>query len=1798
MTGINNQQGVHGFNLNDFQVIGAGEPDAGRLSAPGQPAAEGALGEAGADLEVAQDRERNQNQTPSIPMFEKCSLIDRRLASANLNPAQQISLQELYEFASDFVQTRDGIPGGKRFVFSSVDDARILDNFVNRKTKEMAGRLCFRQDNEQNAALKADFERLLDRIMTADYQAAAAEDIKEELSNLADRIKNSVGGDDELARKARSLLDEVKTRYCRIVDNQVQLRHLLGAQKNGEKITFSSPTDAIGIGHLLPSEEDSLESLVSRSGIDNESIAGEIEGGGKNYDRLLADHPEYKSALNEYSSGVLEECRRTLDEVANDIGELGNRAVALRTERQNGQVGQNVQTNDVSFFRSAIESLRTLKDISSRAASQLSADDRQTLLGSGQQPGRISIMIDSLLDRIAESYPQNLPGLNEKISFLKNNHAVLNGLLEAAGYSETAFSRMVGDQAFLPLMSVLSDAAASPGKLRGALGTLSSYFASGDAEAGGMGMLKAVVSSLSLEGRTDAQKAVLEHMTASLEITADASACIGYILYGDAASGANQIFSIEELKEAYHRLCNPDAGLKAFLKKHDGGLSLQTAEQMVLRAAYHLFIAEHPDDEQCRLEFRENQRFKTFMGIVGDAQQNQPKTVNENRYDGFDPITVNLENTKMSAFLFNFNLLMSKTGLMQGVEKIPTVHLTKRLSEAVGVDIEALLDSKPELRDSYQQLELQRQQPDGARKLLAWFQEHQADLAAGLRQTKLHDFQTISAESQRLAHENDRLLKRELLPLKNFMETGSKLGAPAASQITPDEALRIAQKSEGSIGLATLISTLGMLKSGFGVHLPSGGYKGLGAADFTNVARIDNIRAVLSAVPDEERKDPDFKFAFLAYARLKSAHANAVRDANQIRNYELNPAAVTAALQDINLPDVPANELALPGPSLREQLSDFCLMSGRIAARDLEATLSNISLSKNLFKAAGNVFIPDDKTGKEIMKEITGAIGNAVKALKRPGADPNAIMTDLLEKVTAKIGGNEAVRRADSIVAMSSFSRQTGNARNTDEALDQGLRSIFKDRKSFRGTLSTLSRNFSCLHFERAKATGEALSSFVASNRGTDEEIGRIYGVPYTQYALNKAIRLVAYNSGFKTRADMTYAIGAGNGRGGKSRDDLVRECVSALREQLDCSRDVAERLVQRHLKTDVYMNFESGTTIGQKIRRVFRKFAHSKVGSLVGRFGAFLVNRHHTSASIAERNADIDRKEAARQQRQAVAESVLLSMDSGTNLIYTKENKFKVSVGLKQGTGEVLGNALGISAGIGLSAETDFQISRDGQKFTYVMSAAIGAELEASADLGFVKASASVDGKYQPVYVVQFDGLDKATKFLSKVLEASVKLSDLRESSNIERQSRWTVGADASVKVDVVRAVDGAGLVSGDGKQSSLKADISAGAGISRTKTQAWGSNTRSFSTHKVGYARAGFSATFDAHQLMLNNNKLLGDKPLNKLTEDEKKEKDQKEAELKKLDSMINVLTNHTRAFKGWVSKPTISQFWDRKYGVAENAAWSKMDDFQKYEHDKGRFFSEAIASAIEQNVVNGAIKDADGLLDYVASKIPVVNHSKEFYDELKKGLTQTAGNMISVFNGSNLRVGGKFSLGSDTSDLATVSADVSYRFDETRRYDTNLLNNDLRSVEMKHVVQPETSGSDDNIKQHNMKFMSASLKKLGFSKEQIGKVMRAMKHLQAESTIASMEIIMNGRKESLLNIMRKVQEERDRGGRSAGDVISKGVESMKNEDFAPAKVVFTTTKKLSSNSLSLGGGTFVNVGLSVNESVSKNTTYEVAF
>ena len=1776
MTGINNldpQRGIGG--------IAALDDDNNNLAVnrqPQQAQAQAQVQNQARNVHIAVDN-NGIPVPPSIDQFRKCRVIDDKLSGAQHNPLQQISLKELYDLASDYAVSSGAGGDGRKYIFKDATDSRTLDRFVNDKTKEMVARLCFADNSPESARLRNDLEELLDRIMTAGYESDEAATIKDKLERLVGDIGARVGNGDELARKAQDLLGEVRERYCRIIDNQQQIARLLNQTGAGDKISFKTPADTIGIGAMLPEDEESVSNMFSLPGVSGDRIALEIESGNCSYEQLLERHPEYSSALSQYSQNRLDGYTRKLDEIdeACADADLARKASELRTAREAGQA------DDTGFFKTVLTSLKDLSGIMTNSLRELSPNDRQKLSDSG----RISGKVNELLDLIRQSYPHDLPGLDARIAFLKGNHAALNGLLDAVGYSETIFSKMVADDDVLNVLSSLADETRTPEQLRGDLASLSSFFRACETGSG-MGMLQSIVSSLPAEGRSEAQKTALEHMCASLEVTSDAAACINYVLHGDENAHYAETFSLEELKSAYHRLCNPDRDLKAFLKRSGGEVSLRTAEQLVLRAAYHLYVAENCERPERIAEFRDNADFRAFMGIVAGQDNPAARQVSVSRYDGFDPVTVNIDNTQMSTFLFNFNLLMSKSGFLQGAERIPAVHLTKRLSEAVGVDINAILDANPQLRASYER-------QDTPKKLLAWFQEHQTDLAAGLQNSRQADFQSISHQAEVLKEANRSLLRNELTLLRSMMNTTGSVGSVSSSEeISTDDALRIGQKVSASAGLATLMTTISMLGAGTVPALPGGGYHGLTAGDFQDLSRIPHITATLRDVPIEEKSGENYKFAVLALAKMVSARAGNVTNPQNIMSCRVNDNLLRGLLVSLRIPDhvgdAGGNRFVVMEESLSDRIHNFCLSAGSMTAADRADILSHISLPKDFFKPENNIFIADEDAGKAAMKKFSSAIAEAVKALRRPHANQGQIFSRLLQNICTR----EQLGAAGTILALSAYRDGQAELPNVNAHLMNQVKSLFRKDRRFNASLESLQLGFNALHFEHAQASGRAMRDFATFRRNSDVAVESIYNVPYTQYALNKVIRQVAYNTGFKTRADMTYAIASGDSRGGKTSAAMVNECIEGIRSQLNCSRDIAEKLIQRYLKTDIQMKPLSGPTAGQTIRRVFRKFAHSKVGSFFGKVGAYLVNRHHSGATIAQTNAAVRAEDAALQRQKAVAESILLSMDSDTTLSYTNEKQFKLSAGVKVGPK----GAVGIEGGFAIKAGSEFEISRDDNRFTFVMSAAIGAELEASVDIGFVKGAASVNGQYQPVYSVSFDGLDKATEFLSRVLQSSVRVSDLRDSSDIEKRTNLSAGGEANVEADVLQSLEKAGVKGVENSESSpLTVNANFGIGGSITRSRVYGTQTRTFVTNKTGFSKVGFSASFSPRKLVLNEGKMFG-KDVDDMSEDEKKRFMDSTDRLDVIDSFVHLATDRKKAFGEWIATPAVEQFYERKYGREDELAWQEMDDFQKYQFDKGRFFAEAVASAVTDNVVNGAIDDADSFLSFVASKIPVISDTKEFIEDTKKSLTEMAGNLISSFNTSNFRMSGNLSLGADSTNAISLEAGATYSFDETRSYDTNLLNNELKKVEMSYKIEPETSGDANNIRNNNLKFISSAMKKLNFSEEQIAQVTKKLRSIQDSSVIKEMEIVMNGRKESLVKIMERVSREKRAGNSDSGSIISSGVSGMKNEDFVPGKIVFTVTENLSSSSVSIGGGAFVKVGVSSNETVNQNKTYEVVF
>ena len=210
--------------------------------------------------------------------------------------------------------------------------------------------------------------------------------------------------------------------------------------------------------------------------------------------------------------------------------------------------------------------------------------------------------------------------------------------------------------------------------------------------------------------------------------------------------------------------------------------------------------------------------------------------------------------------------------------------------------------------------------------------------------------------------------------------------------------------------------------------------------------------------------------------------------------------------------------------------------------------------------------------------------------------------------------------------------------------------------------------------------------------------------------------------------------------------------------------------------------------------------------------------------------------------------------------------------------------------------------------------------------------------------------------------------------------------------------------------------------------------------------------------------------------------------------------------------------------------------------------------------------------------------------------KGLVSSFEGLISRLDTAHLRFNLDIEAGTDANELLRISAGVTYQCDDTRTFETNLLQNDLKKVDRHTVITPETNGGDSNVMTKNIKFLTKTMKQYGFTKRQMDKAIARLNLIQNNGeNLESMEIVRTGKKSALARI-RKELGNTEKG--NLANKIGKKVDAMKDEDFLPLKIVFNTTRKIDATATKISAGAVFKVSISAEETLVKNNSYEVEF
>lgn len=211
------------------------------------------------------------------------------------------------------------------------------------------------------------------------------------------------------------------------------------------------------------------------------------------------------------------------------------------------------------------------------------------------------------------------------------------------------------------------------------------------------------------------------------------------------------------------------------------------------------------------------------------------------------------------------------------------------------------------------------------------------------------------------------------------------------------------------------------------------------------------------------------------------------------------------------------------------------------------------------------------------------------------------------------------------------------------------------------------------------------------------------------------------------------------------------------------------------------------------------------------------------------------------------------------------------------------------------------------------------------------------------------------------------------------------------------------------------------------------------------------------------------------------------------------------------------------------------------EKLDSDRNRLFAEELAGFISGSVVDPTVTGLVSLRDALLKKFAGVIGA----DRLLKSLTEFFQRVSTMLNGPHARFSFEASLG-DTSKIPSVKDGAKGTWDSTFSYETNALETSIRSAEKVTAVKVETVGSEDNIKQRNAEFLTASLKKMGFGKKEIAKAVAYLNMLEKDQNvkISDFEIHRAAKQSSLHKIRGKLKGRR--GSRKA--VQGAGKESEK--------------------------------------------------
>ncbi len=1800
MTGINiNNHAGNVANLQDPAVLNAPQPNLN----PNPPV------NAGNDLisqfEVFEKNNNlfvNTDEEPllSASMRRKFESVDQAVQKASAGE-QDMSMDDMLTMLAGYSEkSLDPDDAGKRVIFQGAREARALDHKAVEFTMKLLDGLLFSKlpGNEEAQNLKNETQQLLMRLMKGKYRPEGRAVLSARLPELVSRLKTAADaiGDEGAKQKAKLLADDVAAAFNRILKNRSQAAQFMRANRNNDnKITFGSLRDVIGMGPLLSTVKEQISSFFAMPKVTEDKVLEKISLGQSSLESEAAAHPEFGTIFKEYSAKCLEKLSSDLAQVASKVDDSkiqADLAVPLDPATDAG----SRKADEV--YGLLLPQIRDLNLLARDADNTLNASDRTTLFSAESLENRIGSRLE-LLKLVYSGRPDCIEVLDK----LAANRDTMTSVLETVGYSPSLFRALVENPSIIDSLVALKTAA-SDDDVRQAVTNVCTVFALQIPFADNT-LPAALLQGVPTGDLSQSAAIVLQHLPARYELTSDALACINYVLNGNTQiTKSTMDITLDDLKTAYRSVCNPSRELKNVLK--DAGLAneLQNVENILLKAAYHQYLSDNAGNDARTRPFAENPDFKNFMGITADGANN---TVNESRYSGFDPTVVNTQNTNVGTFLKAFNIMMNHSGFLDACEKIPEVHLEKRLSEALGANLDGLVESldlqtnKPELAQSFRNATTSKAKVE-------WFKNNQAALAAlfiSKNNTNLQDIERSNvAEISRQQKVIADLGLNGLLNYSRTVET-SKIGTTgnsSAGAANVDDLFRGLDKVKGSESLAYLVSTISHLTATSAQDVLKGNrtFLGLKGEDFLNPAKLGDIRNALANADPSVRESLDYKLCFQDYAKLRLLANRAGPVAEQdLRVIHLSMDQIHAAVNALKNPNPapqPQDDLLNTFVIMEKEvdnndtrLVNFCYHSGALTDLERIRILENLVLDPAMFKAKDNIFVSDDESGKKQMEAIKSALKDAVSALKTRNPNTAAIMSRLSQKIDEQLAGHRTRSLANTLVAVSPYLHPEETAQdNVAKTIEIKYNAMFrKGDKTFRSGLAKIASNFLGVAREPSQTMSDLLSGMQTRKHDADVMVDTLLRNRFCSVVMENALRNVAYSNGFSTLADFKYAMTSDKvDAKGKSRSDLIREVAAVAARSLGgVDQGTIMKLALKITESDDYMNHLSqGITKGftRSVRRFGRILGRTQVAS----FGRSV--RRFFSSLFTSRAA----RESKLRVCSLTAENTLLSIKPGASLVYTKDSHLTVGAGVNVAISEKLGK-VGFSGEVKISANSNLEIERteDG-KFVFLLAAGLAGKLGLNAGIkdkiSVGSLGVEAEAGMQRGYAVTFADKDQAVAFLSKVMVAGVEVTDFQKALEIRKDAMKNLGASISLEINPASVVSVIKDVQDDSDYDTVQSSINLGLSLSGEWNHQRGSNSHTF-TKTVSK-----EFSFEASASLNVQQHLLGNVNPEDLSDEEKKDYDKKMSEIKSVDKMIHLLTDKKAALKEFVTnKKIVERFSSHEYTQDEKIEWKAMDDFEKYSSDPDRYLAETLVNSGLDSLGKPIFKDVETFQQYLVTHTPGLKNAVALKERVDKLLVRMLG-VINRLNTEHLRFSADLKLGKDSEEVASFSFGVKYGSETTTTFDTNLMQTDLRSVERTVKITPDSSASPEQVSRNNVKFLTSAMKESGFSNEQISKAVTQLQQITLKGEkLTGFEIVKTASKETLANFKKTLTSHRE-----APSKIGKFVDKLPDSSLEPTRVVFTTEKKIDSQSFSVGGGYLVKVDVGTEEKLSSSSSYEVTF